>query len=144
MNRGSFSKIFFLHEANKIAAFLLIPWQKNGTAFNLFILQFVQLTSCAGSASCTYDMNNNVVGITKTDGSVTTTVYDNKQKVTSTVEKTSSGAVITGFEYVYDDLSRITEEKVLANSTKIYYTYDNLGRVTQERSVGSFSGNLRL
>ena len=130
MNRGSFSKIFFLHEANKIAAFLLIPWQKNGTAFNLFILQFVQLTSCAGSASCTYDMNNNVVGITKTDGSVTTTVYDNKQKVTSTVEKISSGAVITGYEYVYDDLSRITEEKVLANSTKIYYTYDNLGRVT--------------
>ena len=46
------------------------------------------------------------------------------------MEKTSSGAVFTGFEYVYDDLSRITEEKVLANSTKIYYTYDNLGRVT--------------
>ena len=80
--------------------------------------------------SYTYDVNNNVVGVTKPDGSVTTTVYDNKQRVTSTVEKTSSGAVITGFEYVYDDLSRITEEKVLANSTKIYYTYDNLGRVT--------------
>ena len=37
---------------------------------------------------------------------------------------------ITGFEYIYDDLSRIVEEKVLANSSKICYTYDVLGRVT--------------
>ena len=52
------------------------------------------------------------------------------QRVTSTVERTVSGDVITGFEYIYDDLSRIVEEKVLANSTKICYTYDVLGRVT--------------
>ncbi len=78
----------------------------------------------------TYDANNRVIGVTKPDGSVTTTVYDNKQRVTSTVEKTSNGAIITGFEYTYDDLSRIIEEKVLANSTKMCYTYDNLNRVT--------------
>ena len=80
--------------------------------------------------SYTYDANNRIVGVTKPDGSVTTTVYDNKQRVTSTVEKTACGTVIIGFEYTYDDLSRIVEEKVLANSTKMCYTYDNLSRVT--------------
>ena len=80
--------------------------------------------------SYTYDVNNRVVGVTKPDGSVTTTVYDNKQRVTSTVERTVGGVIITGFEYTYDDLSRIIEEKVLANSTKMCYTYDSLGRVT--------------
>ena len=88
----------------------------------------------------TYDVNNRVVGVTKPDGSVTTTVYDNKQRVTSTVERTAGGVVITGFEYTYDDLSRIIEEKVLANSTKMCYTYDNLSRVTA-RTVKKLSDN---
>ena len=69
--------------------------------------------------SYTYDENNRVIGVTKPDGSVTTTVYDNMQRVTSTVERTADGAVITGFEYTYDDLSRIIEEKVLADSIKM-------------------------
>ena len=80
--------------------------------------------------SYTYDVNNMLVGVTKPDGSVTATVYDNTGRITSTVEKTASGTVITGFEYTYDNLSRIVEEKHLANSTKICYTYDNLSRVT--------------
>ncbi len=78
----------------------------------------------------TYDVNNRVIGVVKPNGSVTTTIYDNKQRVTSTVEKTASGTVITGFEYTYDSLSRIVEEKHLADNTKICYTYDNLSRVT--------------
>ena len=90
--------------------------------------------------SYTYDENNRVVGVAKPDGSVTTTVYDNKQRVTSTVERTATGAVITGFEYTYDDLSRIIEEKVLANSTKMCYTYDSLSRVTA-RTVKKLSDN---
>ena len=75
--------------------------------------------------------------VTKPDGSVTTTVYDSKQRVTSTVEKTASSVVITGFEYVYDDMSRIVEEKVLAKSTKMCYTYDSLNRVTK-RTIKDF------
>ena len=71
--------------------------------------------------SYTYDENNRVVGVTKPDGSVTTTVFDNMQRVTSSVERTASGVVITGFEYTYDDLSRIIEEKELANCTKMCY-----------------------
>lgn len=66
-----------------------------------------------------------------------TTVYDDKQRVTSTAEKTASGAIITGFECIYD-LSRITEEKVLASSTKMCYTYDNLSKVTS-RTVKNLS-----
>ncbi len=88
----------------------------------------------------TYDVNNRVVSVTKPDGSVTATVYDSKQRVTSTVERTAGGTVITGFEYTYDDLSRIVEEKVLANSTKLCYTYDNLSRVTA-RTVKKLSDN---
>ena len=90
--------------------------------------------------SYTYDVNNRVIGVTKPDGSTTATVYDNKQRVTSTVERTAGGAVITGFEYTYDDLSRIIEEKVLANSTKMCYTYDSLSRVTA-RIVKKLSDN---
>ena len=67
--------------------------------------------------------------MTKPNGSVATTVYDSKQRVISTVEKTAGGTVITGFEYTYDDLSRIIEEKVLANSTKMCYNYDSLSCV---------------
>ena len=50
------------------------------------------------------------------------------------------GTVISGFEYTYDDLSRIVEEKVLANSTKMCYTYDSLNRVTA-RTVKKLSDN---
>ena len=78
----------------------------------------------------TYDANNRVIGVVKPNGSVTTTLYDNKQRVISTVEKTSNGTIITGFEYSYDSLSRIVEEKHLADNSKICYTYDSLNRVT--------------
>jgi RHS repeat-associated protein len=79
----------------------------------------------------TYDVNNRLIGITKPDGSVTTMAYDNKQRVISSVERNFAGVVITGYEYTYDDLSRIVEEKVLPNSTKMCYTYDSLSRVTK-------------
>ena len=69
-------------------------------------------------------------GVAKPDGSTTTTVYDSMQRVTSTVEKTAGGTVISGFEYTYDDLSKIVEEKVLDKNTKLCYTYDSLNRVT--------------
>ena len=89
----------------------------------------------------TYDENNRVVGVTKPDGSVTTTVYDNKQRVTYTVERTASGVIITGFEYTYDDLSRIVEEKHLDKNTKFCYTYDSLSRVTK-RTAKDLCGNV--
>ena len=39
-------------------------------------------------------------------------------------DKTTIVTILGGFEYTYDDLSRIIEEKALANSTKMCYTYD--------------------
>ena len=91
----------------------------------------VSVTDWAGRVTTyTYDANNRVVGVVKPDGSITTTVYDNKQRIVSTVEKTSSGSVITGYEYTYDSLSRIVDEKHLADNTKMCYTYDSLNRVT--------------
>ena len=79
----------------------------------------------------TYDVNNRVIGVSKPDGSVTTMVYDDQNRVISTIEKTASNAIISGFEYIYDELSRIVEEIVLVNSMKICYYYDSLNRVTK-------------
>ena len=90
----------------------------------------VKVTDWAGRVTeYTYDKNNRVIGIVKPNGTVVTTTYE-RNKVKTTVERTAAGQVITGFEYVYDNLSRIIEEKVLANATKICYTYDDLSRVT--------------
>lgn len=100
----------------------------------------VKVTDWAGrTTSYTYDENNRVIGVVKPNGTVVTTVYE-QNKVKSTVEKTVSGTVISGFEYLYDNLSRITEEKVLANSTKVCYTYDELNRVVS-RTVRKLSDN---
>ena len=68
----------------------------------------------------------------KPDGSITTTTYDSKQRIISTVERTPQEVVITGFEYTYDDLDRLIEEKHLDNNTKMCYTYDSLSRVTKK------------
>ena len=92
--------------------------------------------------SYTYDENNRVVGEVKSNGCVVTTVYDNKQRVISHVEKTPSGTVISGFEYTYDAMSRIVEEKVLDKNTKLCYTYDTLHRVTKRTSFDTVSGML--
>ena len=46
--------------------------------------------------------------------------------------------MISGFEYTYDNMSRIVEEKVLANNRKMCYTYDNLSRVTK-RTIKNLS-----
>ena len=58
--------------------------------------------------------------------STTTTQYDDKQRITYTVERTTSGAIISGFEYTYDTLGRIVEEKHLVKNVKICYTYDTI------------------
>ena len=42
----------------------------------------------------TYDENNNVTDVTKPDGSVTTTQYDNAQRVISTVEKSATNKIV--------------------------------------------------
>ena len=91
----------------------------------------------------TYDANNRIVGVTKPDGSVTTTIYDNMQRVTSTVVRAMSGTVIAGFEYTYDNLSRIVEEKHLADGVKLCYIYDNLSRVIK-RTVKCLESNTVL
>jgi len=44
------------------------------------------------------------------------------QRITSAVERTASGTVISGYEYIYDDNSRIVEEENLSASTKLLYT----------------------
>ena len=68
------------------------------------------------------------------------TVYDNAQRVISTVERSSSSTVIVGYEYSYDNLGRILSEKHLAKNIKYDYTYDSLSRVTK-RILTNLSDN---
>lgn len=75
-----------------------------------------------------------VVGVIKPDGSVTTTVYDNAGRIVSTVEKTPSNVVITGFEYTYDNLSRITEE----NYYRFYCPFTLSAKTLGEIGVNRF------
>ena len=84
-------------------------------------------------------MLGNVTRIAGPLGGATEYTYDNMGRLTSE-STTSGGVVITGFEYTYDDLSYVVEEKVLANSTKMCYTYDSLNRVTA-RAIKSLSDN---
>ena len=101
----------------------------------------VSVTDWAGrTTTYTYDENNRAIGVTKPDGSVTTTVYDNKQRIISTVEKLPDDTIISGFEYEYDEIGRISSEKVLAKNEKMCYTYDEQSRVVK-RTVVSLSGS---
>ena len=79
-----------------------------------------------------YDANNKPVLVIKPDGSRTKTVYDNAQRVVSAIQRTASGIIIEGFEYIYDELGRIICEKTLANNTNIWYNYDKMSRVTEK------------
>lgn len=88
----------------------------------------------------TYDANNKVIGVVYPDGSYAATVYDEKQRVVSTVENTSSNVVISGFEYTYDELNRISSETNLANNVRMCYTYDAQSRVTK-RTVIDLANN---
>ena len=68
------------------------------------------------------------------------TVYDNAQRVISTVERNSSGTVIVGYEYSYGALGRILSEIHLAENVKYDYTYDSLSRVVK-RTCTKLSDN---
>ncbi len=92
----------------------------------------VSVTDWAGRVTTyTYDENNRVIGVAKPDGSTTTTAYDNKQRIVSTVEKLSDDTIISGFEYEYDEIGRISSEKLLDKNQKFCYTYDVQSRVTK-------------
>ena len=88
----------------------------------------------------TYDANNRVTGVIKPDGSVTATEYDNAGRVISTVEKNARGVLITGFEYTYDILGRVSTEKHLDKNIQMCYTYDERSRVTQRAKVNYNTG----
>ncbi len=68
------------------------------------------------------------------------TVYDDKQRIVSTVEKLLDDTIISGFEYEYDEIGRISSEKVLAKNEKMCYTYDEQSRVVK-RTVICLSGS---
>ena len=58
----------------------------------------------------------------------------------STVEKNASGVLITGFEYTYDILGRVSTEKYLDKNIQMCYTYDERSRVTQRVAVNYNTG----
>ena len=51
------------------------------------------------------------------------------QRIITTVESAAADRVITGFGYTYDDLSRIVEEKLLANAAVSYKALANASKI---------------
>ena len=64
----------------------------------------------------------------------------NAGRVISTVEKNARGVLITGFEYTYDILGRVSTEKHLDKNIQMCYTYDERSRVTQRTKVNYNTG----
>ena len=96
----------------------------------------IKVTDWAGRVtSYEYDCNNRVIKTTKPDGSITTNVYDGKQRLVSSIETTATGTVISGFEYAFDVMGRLSYEKNVAKQIEVWYTYDVLSRVIQRKTV---------
>ena len=56
------------------------------------------------------------------------------------MEKNARGVLITGFEYTYDILGRVSTEKHLDKNIQMCYTYDERSRVTQRTKVNYNTG----
>ena len=82
-----------------------------------------------------YDPIGNLSAITYPDGTEVSYEYDNAGRVISTVEKNARGVLITGFEYTYDILGRVSTETHLDKNTKLCYTYDERSRVASKTVV---------
>lgn len=76
-----------------------------------------------------YDPNANLLEIHRPDGSSLQNVYDDAQRIISTVDKNAAGEILVGYEYTYDELGRIASETHLAENVKYEYGYDSLSRV---------------
>ena len=95
----------------------------------------VGVTDWAGRVTMyIYDANDRVTSVNRLFSCSTANTYDNAGRIISTV--TSKGDnVVSGFEYVYDQLGRITSETNLAKNIKLCYTYDTLSRVLSKTVI---------
>lgn len=57
-----------------------------------------------------YDANNRLTGITRPDGSHQTNTYDAKGQLTVAEDRDSQNALISQYEYDYDEVGNITTE----------------------------------
>ena len=88
-----------------------------------------------------YNENGMVLSVVKPDGSVEMADYDDAQRLSYTIVRAPSNAIICGTEYSYDNLNRIIEEKDLAKTYHTCYTYDDLSRVTERKVVDEATGS---
>ncbi len=88
----------------------------------------------------TYDENNRVTLERTPDGGSISYAYDEKGRLLSTVDRLPNGAVLLHYEYTYDALGRLIEEKDLAKSQKVCYTYDRLDRLTEFKRINTATG----
>ena len=95
------------------------------------------MNSRANHGSYTHDTEGNVV--TKTSlatGSQWTYAYDFHNRMTSAIETSSNGNVLTQASYTYDALNRRIGKNVNGNVTTFFYDSDNIWKqVAPNKSV---------
>ncbi|MCG3137522.1 MAG: hypothetical protein HJJLKODD_01368 [Phycisphaerae bacterium] len=93
------------------------------------------------SADYTYTTAGQLQSVTYGNGTQTVyTYYDNEQLHTITHKQSSTGPVLLGLEYVYDDrglIDLVAESDDLGTVAMIDYEYDNRGRLTGEVRTGT-------
>ncbi|MCR5609680.1 MAG: RHS repeat protein, partial [Lachnospiraceae bacterium] len=89
-----------------------------------------------------YDENNEIIKVTRPDGSILTKTYDEKGRLTSAKDTAKDGTVISSYtyEYSYDILYRLTERKTVLTETgevaeKENFTYDSACNIIESGSL---------
>lgn len=80
-----------------------------------------------------YDENNRIVTERKLDGSTVTYTYDAGGHLKTAISATATATPITSYDYTYNNLGQLTEEKNTIGATKRTYTYDVLRRITNHK-----------
>ena len=96
------------------------------------------LDSAISSTATTigYDNASNATGMSLSNGAAVTKGYDPMERLTSVVNKTSGGSVISSYSYNYDadsDRTGVSE----SDGSIVDYGYDDLRRLTSEARTGT-------
>ncbi len=94
------------------------------------------VSEAAGAVSYAYDADGHETGISNPNGTVVSKSYDNAGQLTSVVNKTGSGSVLSSFSYTLDvDGRRAAVGE--ADGSSVSYGYDGAGRLTSETRSGT-------
>ncbi|MCC6220523.1 MAG: type IV secretion protein Rhs [Deltaproteobacteria bacterium] len=97
--------------------------------------------SSGGITTYLYDAAGNQVGIEQANGSITTSFYDNLNRLTSQVSSDSLGNPLTSFDYILDPVGNRLQVTEISGRV-VDYNYDALYRLVSEDVTDPVNGNV--